>query len=713
MRFSRLGLKVFAATVAVVVLVLGGALLLTKREADKAASASIGRALAATRSAIRAELDARASGLRQSTAIFAKQSPVIARIEKALSDSQTSDLLDADSELVQQTGAAWALVTDGTGTLRAWSLHRDEAGDDFSGASLIAKALEGQPASGVWIEVDSSSGTPHDVLYQAVAVPVRRPGNNPIAVLVAALPIDSTFARALNQQTASDIVFFSLDTLGHPRVTLSTLPTASGAADAMAGAMAGMSMGQMGMAVDSTLREAGDTGRVTLAGGGDVWVGTVGGLLNADGQPLGGYVGLRSRARELAAYTGLERTMVIAFVVGVLLALIISSIVARQVTRPIERLVQATREVREGRFSGSIDIRSRDEVGELAGAFRRMMADLKEKQDLVEYLSAAGAGSTVALTPAERRSVSSGEVLPPMRPSQVSSLLTPGSTFAGRYAIREILGAGGMGVVYRAMDTQLQEVVAIKTLKPDAMGAENVERFKQEIRLARRITHRNVVRTHDLGEAEGTLFITMEFVEGKSLAEVLQKRGRLPASVALTVARQLCRALEAAHEMGVVHRDIKPQNLVVDPTGVVKVMDFGIARLTEGRPDGAKGLTAVGTVIGTPEYMSPEQLMGSELDARSDLYSAGAVLFECVTGRAVFEAPNVTALIIKHVEEEPVDPRTLVPEVPRDLALLILKALAKAPEARFQSAEEMGNALDEVELPAERVSGAARVAVGA
>ncbi|HET7024922.1 MAG TPA: protein kinase [Gemmatimonadales bacterium] len=709
MRLNRLGFKVFGATVAVVVLVLGGALYLTKVEADKAASASIGRALGATRSAIQGELDARASALRQSTAIFAKQSPVIARIEKAVNDSQTSDLLDADSELVQQTGAAWALVTDGAGVLRAWSLHRAESGDDFSGASLIAKALQGQPSSGVWIEVDSSSGTPHDVLYQAVAVPVRRPGNNPVAVLVAALPIDSVFVRALNQQTASDIVFFTLDTLGHPRVTLSTLPIASGMAEAMAGAMAGMSMGQMGMAVDSTLRAAGDSGRVTIDGGGDVWVGTVGGLLNADGEPLGGYVGLRSRARELAAYTGLERTMVLVFVVGVILALIISSLVARQVTRPIARLVEATREVREGRFSGSIDIRSSDEVGELAGAFRRMISDLKEKQDLVEYLSAAGAGSTLALTAAERQNVTGSGAPPPMRPSQATSLLTPGSTFAGRYAIREILGAGGMGVVYRAMDTQLQELVAIKTLKPDAMGAENVERFKQEIRLARRITHRNVVRTHDLGEADGTLFITMEYVEGKSLAEVLRKRGRLPASVALTVARQLCRALEAAHEMGVIHRDIKPQNIAVEPTGVVKVMDFGIARLTEGRPEGSKGLTAVGTVIGTPEYMSPEQLMGAELDARSDLYSAGAVLFECVTGRAVFEAPNVTALIIKHVEEEPVDPRTLVPEVPHDLALLILKALAKPPAARFQTAAEMGEALDEVELPVERVSGAIKV----
>ncbi|MFI5236140.1 MAG: protein kinase [Gemmatimonadales bacterium] len=706
MRFSRLGLKVFAATVSVVVLVLGGALLLTKVQADRAASESIGRALGATRSAIRAELDARASALRQSTAIFAKQSPVVARVQSALAGNRRSDLLDADSELVQQTGAAWALVTDRSGVLQAWSLHRDEMGDPFGDSPLIAKALQGEAASGLWIEVDSSSGTPRDVLYQAVAVPVGSPGGNPIAALVAAVPIDSAFAAALNHQTASDIVFFTLDTLGHPRLVLSTLPVSS----EMANSMAGMSMGQMGMAVDSTLAAAGDSGRVTLSGGGDLWVGTVGGLLNADGAPLGGFVGLRSRRRELAAYTALERTMLVVFVAGVLLSLIFSSLVARQVTRPIARLVEATREVREGRYSGAIDVRSKDEIGELAGAFRRMMGELKEKQDLVEYLSASGGGSTVAMSAADRAQVTSGEVLPPMRASQVASLLAPGSTFAGRYEVKEILGAGGMGVVYRAMDTQLQELVAIKTLKPDAMGAENVERFKQEIRLARRITHRNVVRTHDLGETDGTLFITMEYVEGKTLAEVLKKRGRLPVAVTLTIGKQLCRALEAAHETGVVHRDIKPQNLVVDGTGVLKVMDFGIARLAEGRPDGAKGLTAVGTVIGTPEYMSPEQLMGQELDARSDLYAAGAVLYECITGRAVFEAPNVTALIIKHVEETPTDPRTLVPEIPQDLALLILKARAKAPGARFQSAAEMGAALDEVEAPAERTTGPVRLA---
>jgi serine/threonine protein kinase len=277
----------------------------------------------------------------------------------------------------------------------------------------------------------------------------------------------------------------------------------------------------------------------------------------------------------------------------------------------------------------------------------------------------------------------------------------PGQTLANRYEIKEILGAGGMGVVFRAWDRELQEPIAIKTLKPEAMEPSSIERFKQEIRLARKIAHRNVVRNYDLGESDGLLFITMEYVEGTSLEKLLRQRGKLPVSVALTVGKQLLRALEAAHEMGVIHRDIKPQNIVVDPTGLVKVMDFGIARLAEGKhASDSKGLTAVGSVIGTPQYMSPEQLMAADLDARSDLYAAGAVIFECLTGRVVFEAPNVAMLILAQVEQAAPDPRSLNPAIPQELARIVLKALEKAREARWANAAEFSAALDDLDVPA-------------
>jgi len=274
------------------------------------------------------------------------------------------------------------------------------------------------------------------------------------------------------------------------------------------------------------------------------------------------------------------------------------------------------------------------------------------------------------------------------------TMLSPGSLFAGRYEVKEVLGMGGMGVVYRAFDRELQEPVAIKTLRPEAMSTDTValDRFKQEIRLARKIAHRNVVRTYDLGEVKGTYYLTMEFVEGKSLKSLIEGRGRLPIPVTLTIGKQLCRALEVAHEQGVIHRDIKPQNMVVEPSGFLKVMDFGIARLAN--PPKGKGLTEAGMSIGTPDYMSPEQLQGLDLDPRSDLYSAGVVLFECVSGRVPFEADTPWALIAKHLEEEAPDPRTINPEVPETLAAVILKAMGRKPEDRYQTAASMYDALD-------------------
>jgi len=247
--------------------------------------------------------------------------------------------------------------------------------------------------------------------------------------------------------------------------------------------------------------------------------------------------------------------------------------------------------------------------------------------------------------------------------------------------------------VYRAFDRELQEPVAIKTLRPETLAGESValERFKQEIRLARKISHRNVVRTYDLGEVNGMYYLTMEYVEGTPLNQLISSRGRLPIPVTLTIGKQLCRALEVAHEQGIIHRDIKPQNIVVEPSGFLKVMDFGIARLAN--PPQGKGLTQEGASIGTPDYMSPEQLLGMELDARSDLYAAGVVLFECVAGRVPFDGESVYAVVAKHLEEPAPDPRKFNAAVPEALAQVILKAMAKERGDRYQTAAEMHDAL--------------------
>jgi eukaryotic-like serine/threonine-protein kinase len=285
--------------------------------------------------------------------------------------------------------------------------------------------------------------------------------------------------------------------------------------------------------------------------------------------------------------------------------------------------------------------------------------------------------------------------------------LATGSTLAGRYQVIEELGHGGMGRVYKVFDTDIKEKIALKLLRPEiALDKETVERFSNELKLARKISHRNVCRMFDLGKAEGTTFITMEFVPGEDLKKFIRKSGQLGAGRAVSIAKQVCEGLAEAHHLGVVHRDLKPQNIMVDEDGDARIMDFGIARSLRG-----KGITGAGVMIGTPEYMSPEQVEGKEADQRADIYSLGIILYEMLTGRVPFEGDTPFTIGVKHKSELPRDPRELNNQIPPDLGRLVLKCLEKDKAKRYQSANELHADLERVEqgLPTtERVAPARR-----
>jgi serine/threonine-protein kinase len=268
-----------------------------------------------------------------------------------------------------------------------------------------------------------------------------------------------------------------------------------------------------------------------------------------------------------------------------------------------------------------------------------------------------------------------------------------GRLFAARYEIQGVLGKGGMGIVYKAHDRDLDDAVAIKTLRGEALTADPtlLDRFKQEIRLARRITHPNILRTHDLGESGGLRYLSMEFVKGLTLKQLVEAGDILPTPVGLRIAKQICAGLAAAHEVGVIHRDIKPQNILIEATGGLKIMDFGIARLKE-----EHGMTAEGTVVGTPDYMSPEQARGKPLDFRSDIYSTGVVLYEVFTGTPPFDGDTPLAVVLKHIQENPPSPQTRNPKIDPKISQIVLKCMQKEPNDRFQTVNDLYEALTKV-----------------
>src|SRR5262245_2105488 len=257
-------------------------------------------------------------------------------------------------------------------------------------------------------------------------------------------------------------------------------------------------------------------------------------------------------------------------------------------------------------------------------------------------------------------------------------------TFDKRYVIRRKLGSGGMADVYLAEDQELGRRVALKLLN-DRHAADDqfVERFRREAQSAAGLSHPNIVSIFDRGRAEGTYYIAMEFLEGRTLKELLIRNGPTPIPIAIDYARQILSALSFAHRNGIIHRDIKPHNIVVGSDGRLKVTDFGIAR------SGASQMTEAGSIVGTAQYLSPEQARGARVDPRSDIYSLGIVLYEMLTGHVPFTGDTAVEIAMKHLSEVPEPPSKLRPDVPHDLDAVVMRALAKDPEQRYGSAEEM------------------------
>jgi hypothetical protein len=272
--------------------------------------------------------------------------------------------------------------------------------------------------------------------------------------------------------------------------------------------------------------------------------------------------------------------------------------------------------------------------------------------------------------------------------------LADGSLFASRYLIREVLGRGGMGCVYRVLDTKVDEEVALKSINPEiASDAKIIERFRTELRETRKITHRHVCRMYDLGTDGENLFITMEYIPGEDLEAMVRRLGKVPPGKASVITRQVADGLAEVHRLGIIHRDLKPKNIMIDRDGEAKIMDFGLART----PHGVK-LTEVGHVVGTPSFMSPEQLNGDALDRRSDIFALGVVMFYMLTGALPFEAESTLTLALRQKSYRPPNPHALDPRIPESLGRIALKCLEIDREKRYASASDLLADLDRTDL---------------
>jgi eukaryotic-like serine/threonine-protein kinase len=272
-----------------------------------------------------------------------------------------------------------------------------------------------------------------------------------------------------------------------------------------------------------------------------------------------------------------------------------------------------------------------------------------------------------------------------------------GKVIADRYEIIEELGRGGMGRVFRVEDTKVGQEIALKLINPEvASDPKTIERFHSELRIARMISHRNVCRMFDMGEVDGTHYITMEFIRGEDLKRMIRMSGHLSPGTAVKTAMQIAQGLAEAHRLGIIHRDLKPSNIMIDRQGQARILDFGIARSLRN-----KGLTGVGMMVGTPEYMSPEQAEAVEIDYRSDIYSLGVIMYEMLTGRVPFEGHTPISIAMQHKTDKPVDPVRFNAQIPTSLSRLILRCLSKDPAKRYDSADELFTALEDIaiELP--------------
>ena len=574
---------------------------------------------------------------------------------------------DSAQGFAKVLGARSVYLFDSAGVLLARSDREagEETGGDFTGISWVDVPRETKTDSSAFIlEVSRDHA-----LSLVAAAPVTQGREAELrlnGVIAASFEMSADRVKELALLTAAEVaVVANVAPRSEPMrlETLSATPKFKGEmATAMREAAAGV------------FQKETQAGPVEFTAGQETFIATALPIRSGRNEVIGALVVGRSKEAEMAPFHEIRRSLLIVGAIALILSVPFSFAMAQGLAGPIHKLAEGARKIAGGELDVSLPTAG-GEVGALARAFEGMVGELKEKaqlEALVANLQRRPGDITFrGASPNRRDSGESGQV---------------GRIFAGRYELLSELGKGGMGVVFRARDRELDEEVALKVLKGVGEGegsSAQVDRLRQEIKLARVITHPNVVRAFDFGESGGSRFLTMEYVPGTTLREVIDARGGLQLTPALQIAKQVCRGLAAVHKAGIIHGDLKPQNVMVMGNGVAKLMDFGVARTRSNQDHGGV------SVVGTPLYMSPEQAKGADLDERSDIYSVGVMMYEMFTGQCPFQAREVAEILQMHLSDTPADPRALRPDIPPALAEIILACLSKHRAQRPATAVDL------------------------
>jgi HAMP domain-containing protein len=664
-----LGARVFLAAAALLAAALGAATLLASRRARQVAEEEIRHDLLAVPQIYEGWRESLARAREGQVASLAAEPGTKALVAELEANPET--FADTGREFAQGLGSRAVLFFDGRGHLISRSDREpgEEAGRDFSPASWVSQPLTLlREASAYILEVRVR------VLSLVASAPVVQgegAERRLTGVIAATFPIDAARARELARLTSGEAAF--LANLGDrgaglnlavvaatPRLDQPAMASRFAAAPEAAAAVFG---------------EGRPFGPLEFTLGGELFIATALPVKTGGGEPVAALLIARSKDAEMAAFRRVRESLLLTGGALLLVSLPVSFLLAQRLAGPLRQLARGAEAIGRGELDVPLPRSGAGEVGALARAFAGMVEELKGKAELEAFVAEL-----------QRRpgDVTFRGVAPAAGAVAETVPLEPGRVFAGRYEILSRLGEGGMGTVFRTRDRELDDEVALKVLKLRGEQGAAAERLRHEIRLARQITHPNVVRVHDFGEAEGTCFFTMEYVPGTTLRELLDQRGAFDLVPGLQLVKQLCRGLDAVHRARIIHGDIKPQNVMVMGNGVAKLMDFGVARARtqEG-----------GVMAGTPLYMSPEQTRGAELDERSDIYSAGVLMFEVFTGRCPFAATDIYEIMRLQANEPPPNPRLLRPNLPEPLAQIVLSCLAKARLHRPASAADLDRLL--------------------